>query len=59
VFFRRRRAIAAYFDENDDLVLRQEADWPTEQRVIIIDRDDVFAFIDKLCDLYGIGRACP
>jgi hypothetical protein len=59
VFFRRRRAVAAYFNEDEDLVIRQEADGPIVEQVIIIDRDDAFAFIDKLCDIYGIGRAAP
>ncbi|MBR0685295.1 hypothetical protein JQ594_05170 [Bradyrhizobium manausense] len=45
--------IVAYFNEGEDLILRQKS-WPDEDQVICIHKDLISQFIDRLTDLVGI-----
>src|SRR5262245_39251216 len=52
------RQLEIRFDYNEagDLLLIQES-WPDDDAVIIVVRENIMIFIDRLCDLAGIGSA--
>jgi hypothetical protein len=41
------------WNEDGDMILRQ-SDWPNEDAVIVIARDYLWTFIDRLTDAMGI-----
>ena len=51
-------AIALYFNRRGDLVIRQEADFARdEDSFVYVEKGNVQAFLDKLCDVCGVGSA--
>jgi hypothetical protein len=55
VLLSEQRAVAAYFNADDDLVIRQERSWcDDEDQIVVIHKDNIAAFIDKLTDICGI-----
>jgi hypothetical protein len=50
-----QQAVAIYWNERGDLVIRQERSWCDDaDHVVLIQRANIDAFIDKLCDVCGI-----
>ena len=50
-----QRATAIYHNERDDIVIRQERAWDEDDDVfVIIRRENIQAFLDKLCGACGI-----
>jgi hypothetical protein len=48
-------ATAVYENPRRQIVIRQEAQWPDdEDTTVLIDRVNLQAFIDRLCDIAGI-----
>lgn len=53
-----QQAVAAYFNDKGNLVIRQERSWDRdEDSFIFIDRANADGFLDKLSDLLGYGAA--
>ena len=51
-----QQAVAAYWGANGHLVIRQERDWSRdEDAIILISPRNAQAFLDKLCNVLGIG----
>jgi hypothetical protein len=63
VVLREQRALAVYWNTRGDLVIRQERDWSeNDDSFLVISRNNVDAFLDRLCDVVGIpsvGRSKP
>jgi len=58
IVLREQRETAIYWNPNGDLVIRQRADWnETDDPFLVIGANNVFEFIDKLCDVAGIPSA--
>jgi hypothetical protein len=53
VVIRERRAIAAYFNQFGELVIRQKC-WPEDDPIIYVPHDDILNFLEKLSDICGI-----
>jgi len=50
--------LAVYWNTRGDLVIRQERDWSeNDDPFLVIGRDNVDAFLDRLCDVVGIPSA--
>ena len=51
-------ATAIYFNRERSLVIRQERSWDRdEDTYVFIAKENQQAFLDKLCDVLGIGSA--
>jgi hypothetical protein len=58
VLFREQPPVAVYCDADDHLIIRQAAAWnETADRVIIVTAENKQAFVDRVCDVLGIGSA--
>jgi hypothetical protein len=58
IVLREQRALAVYWNTRGDLVIRQERDWSeNDDPFLVIGRDNVDAFLDRLCDVVGIPSA--
>ena len=56
VILREQRATAVYFNKSQELVIRQQAAWDQEEdSFVYIAEPFQHAFLDKLCDIMGIG----
>jgi len=53
VIIEEQPAIAVYFNAKDGLVIRQHQ-WPDDDTTIIINKDQIDVFLDKLTDACGI-----
>lgn len=53
-----QQAIACYFNPAGDLVIRQERSWDREEdSFVFVHKSNLAAFLDKLCDICGVGSA--
>jgi hypothetical protein len=53
-----QRAIAIYFNDNEDLVIREAHPWNDDQDgFVIIRKGNIDAFLDKLTDFCGVPTA--
>ena len=58
VLFREQPAIAVYRDADEQLIVRQAAAWNDEaDTVVIVTPENAQAFLDRVCDVLGIGSA--
>jgi hypothetical protein len=56
VILKEQRATAVYFNKSRELVIRQQAAWDQEEdSFVYIAEPFQQAFLDKLCDIMGIG----
>ena len=56
VALREQRETAIYWNSYGNLVIRQRA-WPDDDPFVVISANNVQDFIDRLCDMAGIGSA--
>lgn len=55
-----QQAVAAYYNNAGDLVIRQERSWDREEdSFVFVSRESIPAFIERLTDLLGYGGARP
>ena len=55
VVVKSQQAIAIYFNNDGDLVIRQERDWCNDEDLVVwISESFQQAFLDKLCDVMGV-----
>jgi hypothetical protein len=58
IVLREQRALAVYWNTRGDLVIRQERYWDEiDDPFLVIGRNNVDAFLDRLCDVVGIPSA--
>ena len=58
VLFREQSPVAIYRDADDQLIIRQAAAWnESADHVIIVTAENKQAFVDRVCDVLGIGSA--
>ena len=58
MLFREQPPVAVYRDADDQLIIRQAAAWnETADHVIIVTPENKQAFVDRVCDVLGIGSA--
>jgi hypothetical protein len=53
VILAEQQAVAVYWNPRGDLVIRQQA-WMDDDSIVLIAKNNVAEFIDKLCDVAGI-----
>jgi hypothetical protein len=53
IMVREQAQVTAYFNTDGNLVLRQ-ANWPDEDSYVVIARENILSFIDRLTDAVGV-----
>lgn len=58
VVLKEQYATACYFNREHELVIKQRR-WPDDDQCIFIAPHSIAEFLDKLCDICGVGSARP